>query len=60
MRKFVFPLISFGAVAAFIGIAALPRPGISQQPAEAQQEETRAADLPPQPRLQPQGVPGRS
>jgi hypothetical protein len=55
MRKFVFPLLSFAAIAAFIGIAALPRPGVSQQapadqqPPAGQQEETRAADLPPQP-----------
>jgi hypothetical protein len=49
MRKFIFPLISFGAVAAFIGIAALPRSGLSQQAPAGQQEETRAADLPPQP-----------
>ncbi|HEY7297408.1 MAG TPA: hypothetical protein VH684_05660 [Xanthobacteraceae bacterium] len=49
MRKFVFPLLSFGAIAAFIGIAALPRPGVSQQAPAGQQEETRPADLPPQP-----------
>jgi len=43
MRKFIFPLMAFGALAAFVGIAALPGPGLSQQ------EETRPADLPPQP-----------
>src|SRR5215468_4070702 len=49
MRKFTFPLISFGAVAACIGIAALSAPGVSQEPQAGQQEEPRAADLPPQP-----------
>ena len=49
MRKLTFPLISFGAVAAFIAIAALSAPGVSQEPPAGQQEETRAADLPPQP-----------
>jgi hypothetical protein len=46
MRKFIFRLMSLGAV---IAIAALPRASVSQEPPAGQQEETRAADLPPQP-----------
>src|SRR5947208_843782 len=48
MRKFIFPLLGFGALAVVVGIAALPRLGVSQESA-SQQEETRPADAQPQP-----------
>ena len=43
MRKFMFLLMGFGALAAFVGIATLPRSGV------AEQQETRPADAEPQP-----------
>jgi hypothetical protein len=46
MRKIV-PLMTLTALAALVAIATLPLRGVAQQPAA--QEETRPADLPPQP-----------
>jgi hypothetical protein len=43
MRRFIFPLMAFGALLVFIGTAALPGRGQSQQ------QETRPADAEPQP-----------
>ena len=47
MRKFMFPLMAFGALAAFIGIGALTGSGIAQQPQDP--EGPRAADAEPAP-----------
>jgi hypothetical protein len=43
MRKFLFLVMGFAAIAAFVGIMTLPRPGV------AEQQEPRAADAEPQP-----------
>jgi hypothetical protein len=45
MRKFMYPLMAFGALAAVVGMASLVGPGIAQQPPQ----EPRAADAEPQP-----------